>query len=398
MNMRPFISRLSGAILLLCFALAVHPDLAGAESNVPPVKIGAIYNLSGSQASLGRPSLNGSILAVEQLNARGGLLGRLVELIAVDGRTDPARIARKTRSLVHLPGLSAITGLSDTTMVLAAAPITEKARMVFLTSGATSPRVPIEFPKFYFMACFGDNTQAAAGAEYAFSTLGAKTAYLLFDETTDYTVLLAKYFKERYLQLGGQIVGEDTYDGGAADFSAQIAKIKGLATPPDMLYVASGPDEIGPLVKQLRDAGVDVPVFGGDGYDTPLLLEIAGAAANDVYFTTHALFDRAQATPRQKRFIDAYKARFGTPPESSFAGLGYDAINLLAAAIELAGSAQQKVIRGALEATQDFPGVTGTISFAPGVHIPEKQVTIVRIRDGAPTLAAILTPQAVPSP
>jgi ABC-type branched-subunit amino acid transport system substrate-binding protein len=105
--------------------------------------------------------------------------------------------------------------------------------------------------------------------------LGAKTAYLLFDETTDYTVLLARYFKERYLQVGGQIVGEDTYAGGATDFSAQIAKLKGLGIPPDMLYVSSGPDEIGPLVKQLRDAGVDEAVFGGD---TPLLLEIAGEA------------------------------------------------------------------------------------------------------------------------
>ncbi len=398
MNTRPFVSSLRGVVLLLCVAAAIDSDRAQAESKVMPVKIGAVYNVSGSQASLGRPSLNGSILAAEQLNARGGLLGRRVELVAVDGGSDPALIAAETKKLVHSPGLSAITGLSDTTMVLAAAPVTEKARMVFLTSGATSPRVPIEFPNYYFMACFGDNTQAAAGAEYAFSALGAKTAYLLFDETTDYTVLLARYFKERYLQLGGQIVGEDTYAGGATDFSAQIAKLKGLGTPPDMLYVSSGPDEIGRLVKQLRDAGVDQAVFGGDGYDTPLLLETAGEAANDVYFTTHALFDPTQATPLEKQFIDAYQARFGTPPESSFAGLGYDAVNLLAAAIELAGSAKQKAIPGALEATRGFPGVTGTISFAPGVHIPEKQVTIVRVRDGALTLAAILAPQEVPAP
>jgi branched-chain amino acid transport system substrate-binding protein len=165
-----------------------------------------------------------------------------------------------------------------------------------------------------------------------------------------------------------------------------------------MLYVASGPDDIGRLVKQLRDAGVDEPIFGGDGYDTPLLLEIAGAAANDVYFTTHALFDPAQATPLEKQFIEAYEERFGTPPESSFAGLGYDAVNLLAAAIELAGSAKQKAVPGALEATRGFPGVTGTMSFAPGVHIPEKQVTIVRVEDGALTLAAMLTPEEVPPP
>jgi branched-chain amino acid transport system substrate-binding protein len=396
MDARRFVSRLPSA-LLLCVAVATYTDPARAESKTQPVEIGAIFNVSGSQASLGRPSLNGAILAVEQIDARGGLLGRHAELIVFDGRSDPQAIAKETKKLVHVPHLSAIVGLSDTNMVLAAAPIAEKARMVFLTSGATSPRVPIEFPKFYFMACFGDNTQAAAGAEYAFSTLGA-TAYVLFDETTDYTVGLAKYFKERYLQLGGQIVGEDTFAGGAIDFSAQIDKLKKLGTPPDFLYVSSGPDDIGGLVKQFRDAGVDEPIFGGDGYDTPLLLEIAGEAANDVYFTTHALFDPKQATAPQKQFIDAYEKRFGVPPESSFAGLGYDAINLLAAAIELADSAKQKAIPGALEATDDFAGITGTISFAPGVHIPEKQVTIVRIKDGALTLAAILAPQEVPAP
>jgi len=393
--MNSLVSRL---LLVLGLVAAVPSDRALAEPKGKPVTIGAIYNLSGAQASLGQPSLNGSTLAVEQINAHGGLLGRRVELVAVDGRSDPARIAKETKELVHIPQMSAITGLSDTNMVLAAAPITEKARMVFLTSGATSPTVPLEFPKYYFMACFGDNTQAAAGAEYAFSTLGLETAYVLFDETTDYTVGLAKYFKERYLQLGGEIVGEDTYAGGATDFSAQIAKLKGLATPPTFVYVSSGPDDIGTLVKQLRDAGVEEPIFGGDGYDTPLLQQIAGAAANDVYFTTHALFDPAQETLRQKQFIDDYQARFGTPPESSFAGLGYDAINLLAAAIKLAGSAKQKTIANALEATEDFPGVTGTVSFAPGVHIPEKQVTVVHVTNGALTLAAILTPQEVPPP
>ncbi len=398
MNTRPLDPSLSAILLLVGLAALVHTHRVQAESKNEPLKIGAIYNLSGPQASLGRPSLNGSMLAVEQLNARGGLLGRRVELIAADGESDPALIADETRRLVHVPGLSAITGLSDTTMVLAAAPIAEKARMVFLTSGATSPRVPIEFPNYYFMACFGDNTQAAAAAEYAVSGLGARTVYLISDETTDYTVLLARYFAERYLQLGGRIVGEDTYAAGTTDFSAHIARLKGLSTPPDVLYVASGPDEIGSLVKQLREASVDEPIVGGDGYDTPLLLEIAGAAANDVYFTTHTLFDRAQATPLQKRFMDAYQARFGNPPESSFAGLGYDAVNLLAAAIEFAGSAKQKAVANALEVTRDFQGVTGTLSFAPGVHIPAKQVTIVHVNNATLNLAALFTPQAVPQP
>ena len=154
-----------------------------------PIQIGVIHNLTGALGSIGAPSMAGARLAVKQLNARGGLLGRPVELLGRDGRSDPALVAAATRELVHAPGLSAITGLNDTSMVLAAAPIAEKARMVFLTSGATSPLVPLQFPLYYFMACFGDNTQAAAGAEYAFGTLEAKTAWLLFDDTTDYTVL-----------------------------------------------------------------------------------------------------------------------------------------------------------------------------------------------------------------
>jgi branched-chain amino acid transport system substrate-binding protein len=369
-----------------------------AQSNKTPVRIGAIHNLTGSLGSIGQPSLAGALLAAKQLNERGGVLGRPVELVARDGHSDPAVVAAITRELVHMPHMAAITGLNDTKMALAAAPVAEKARMVFLTSGATSPKVPLQFPRFYFMACFGDNTQAAAGAEYAFGALGLKTAWLLFDNTTDFTVLLAGYFKERYTALGGQILGEDTYAGGALDFSEQIARVLALATPPDMLYVSAGPDDIGRLVKQMREAGLDQPIFGGDGYDTPLLLETAGAAAHDTYFTTHTFLDPSQATPVVQQFIADYEAEYGVPPDTAFAALAYDAVMLVASAIERADSAKQKDIAGALELTEHFPGVTGSISFAPGVHIPDKEVTIVHIVGDKPTLAAVIQPQEVPPP
>jgi branched-chain amino acid transport system substrate-binding protein len=283
-------------------------------------------------------------------------------------------------------------------MVLAAAPIAEKARMVFLTSGATSPLVPLQFPLYYFMACFGDNTQAAAGAEYAYGTLEAKTAWLLFDDTTDYTVLLARYFRERYTELGGDIVGEDTYGGGTIDFSDQIARILALPTLPDMLYVSAGPDDIGRLVKQLRAAGIHQPIVGGDGYDTPLLLDIAGAAADNTYFTTHAFLDATQGTPAVQQFIADYEVEYGTPPDTAFAALGYDAVMLLANAIEHADSAKQKAIPEALESTDGFAGVTGSISFGPFAHIPEKEVTVVKVDGTTLTLAAVIRPQKVPLP
>jgi len=234
MSLRLLIS--SGVIALVLLA-----GNAMARSKKIPIRIGAIHNVTGPLGSIGQPSLNGALLAAKQLNKRGGVLGRPVEQVARDGQSDLAVVAEITRELVHMPHMAAITGLNDTEMALAAAPVAEKGRMVFLTSGATSPKVPLLFPGFYFMACFGDNTQAAAGAGYAFGALGLKTAWVLLDNTTDFTVLLAGYFEERYTALGGQILGEDTYAGGSVDFSEQIARILALETPPDMLYVSAGP-------------------------------------------------------------------------------------------------------------------------------------------------------------
>lgn len=384
------------ATCVLVFLLPLSAGLADAKR--PPVRIGALHNTSGSLGSIGAPSLKGARLAVKQLNDRDGLLGRTVRLASRNGRSDPAVVAAQMRRLVRKRHLAAITGLNDTAMALAAAPIAEKAKTVFLTSGATSPLVPSEFPRFYFMTSFGDNAQAAAGAEYAHGVLGAQTAWLLFDESTDYTVLLARYFRERYAELGGAIVGEDTYSGGTTDFRPQIERILALPSVPDVLYVSAGPDDIGRLVKQLRDAGIDSPIVGGDGYDTPLLLEQAGPAADEVYFTTHAFLDRATASPRQRRFIAAYRAKYGVAPESAFAALGYDAVMLVADAIKRAGTARRKAIPAALEATRRFRAVTGAISFGPGRHIPDKEVTIVKADGGQLTLAAVLQPQEVPAP
>ena len=369
-----------------------------AEAKRPPVRIGALHNLSGPLGSIGRPSLAGARLAVEQLNAGGGLLARRVKLVARDGRSDPAVVRAKARQLVRTPHVTAITGLNDTAMALAAARVAEQAHTVLLTSGATSPLVPIQFRGYYFMACFGDNTQAAAGAEFAYRRLGGRTAWLLLDDTTDFTRLLARYFRERYLALGGDILGEDTYAGGTPDFSAQIARIRALPAPPDLLYVASGPDDSGRLVKQLRDAGVDEPIVSGDGYDTPLLLQDAGAAAHDVYFTTHAFLTPNTGTPRQRRFVADYQAAYGVAPKTAFAALGYDAVMLVADAIKRAGSAKRTAIPAGLEATRAFPGVTGVISFAPGLHIPEKEVTVVKADGKGLALEAVLRPDSVPAP
>src|SRR4030042_4118022 len=236
------------------------------------IKIRMIYNFTGAQASLDVPSANGAKLAAKEINAAGGVLGEQIELVTFDGKTDAETIGKAATQLVETDKVVAMLGFSDTDMVLAAAPIAAKAGIAFVTSGATSPKLPEQVPDYLYMACFGDNVQAAAGAEYAFNTLNYKTVFMLTDQGTEYTKLLSKYFKERYTELGGQVILDDSYQTGDKDFSAEIAKVKAASPPPDFLYIAAQPDDIGTIVKQFRDSGIDKAIMGGDGYDTPLLV------------------------------------------------------------------------------------------------------------------------------
>lgn len=421
MRMRWFVSTLVILALLLggCAAPAATPTTAPAGPTSPPtqptaaaaptkapepaastapIKIAAMYNLTGAQASLDAPSANGAKLAAKEINAAGGVLGRKLELVVYDGKTDAATIGKAASQAIESDKVVAMFGFSDTDMALAAAPIAAKAGIVFVTSGATSPKLPEQVPDYLYMACFGDNVQGAAGAEYAIDSLKAKTAYLLVDKGMEFTLLLAKYFKERFTELGGQVVLEDTYQTGDKDYSAQITKVKRLSTPPDILYISSGPNDAGTIVKQFRDAGVDKPILSGDGFDTPLLPQIAGKGADNTYFATHSLMDATLGTDAVKKFIAAYQAEYKTAPENAFAGLGYDTVKLIADAIKRAGSDDPKAIREALQKTTNLAGVTGSITYQPGSRIPQKGVTIILVKDGKFTLAAELVPKKVPAP
>jgi branched-chain amino acid transport system substrate-binding protein len=248
-----------------------------------------------------------------------------------------------------------------------------------------------------FLACFGDNVQAAAGAEFAAKQFG-KNAYLLWDKGVEYTTLLGSYFKARFTELGGTLALEDSYDDKATDFSAQIAKVKALPKQPDFYYIAAMPYNIGTVVKQFRDAGLTGPIVGGDGYDDPSWVEAAGAASNNVYFTTHALNDATLGTDAYKKFFADYQKEYGHDPENAFAGLGYDSVYLLVDAIKRAGSTDAQAIKTALENTKNFPGITGSITFSADSHVPQKGVTIIALKDGKYTLGAEVVPEKVPAP
>jgi branched-chain amino acid transport system substrate-binding protein len=380
-----------------------------ATSGPEPIRIGAIYNLTGSQEPLDAPSLDGARLAVDRINAGGGLLGRRVELVERDGQTDLAVVKQVAADLVG-QHVSAMIGLSDTDQVLAAAPVAARAGIPFVTSGATSPRLTTQVPDWLFLACFGDNTQAAAGAEFAVNHLRSRTVAILYDKNMDYTRLLASYFAQSFRAQGGEVVARTAFAGGTRNVARLLEHGQDStdetddeddgrlsAASADLLYVAAGPEDAGPLLRRLRAAGYRRPIMGGDSYDSPDLLAAAEATGGNVYYTTHVALGIARETPDMRRFENRYKSAYGRLPENAFAGLGFDAVNLVAAAIVVAGSSDPDAVRAALQAQRRFDGITGRLSYTTAGRVPRKQVTIMMVTK-RPELAAEIAPRYVPQP
>jgi branched-chain amino acid transport system substrate-binding protein len=361
------------------------------------IMIGGGFALTGDESALDLPAANGAKLAVKEINAAGGILGKQIDFIVHDSQYKMDVTAQTAKQFVEQDKVPLFIGYTDTDSVLASGPTFQTAKIPFITVGATSPKIPTQVGDMMFLACFGDNVQAAAGAEYAYDKFG-HNAYFLWDKGVEYTTLLGAYFKSRFTELGGTIALEESYDDKATDFSAQIAKIKALATQPDFYYVAAMPYNIGPIVKQFRDAGITGPIVGGDGYDTPDLLTVAGAAANNVFFSTHALMDATGGTDGIKKFIAAYKTEYQHDPENAFAALGYDTVYLLADAVKRANGTESAAVKTALEGTKDFKGITGSITFGADVHVPQKGVTIIDVEGGKFTLGAEVVPKKVPAP
>ena len=361
------------------------------------IKIGAPFNVTGALSSLDAPALNGAKLKVKEINDAGGVLGKKLELVVYDTKTDPTVIASVASQLINQDHVPVAIGFTDSDSVLALGPIFQQSGIPFVTPGATSPKLPEQIGNEVFLACFGDNVQAAAGAEFVMKQLKGKNVYLLRDNSTEYTTLLAKYFDEAFGHDGGKIIGTDNYKSGDKSFTAQITKIKASATKPDVIYVSAMPDDIGLIVKQMRQAGIMQPIVGGDGYDTPLLTQVGGKASNDVYYSTHA-YMATDSTPGIQKFYKDYKAAYGTDPENAFAALGYDTVGLVADAITRAGAADPAKIRDAIAATDGFAGITGSISYPKDMRVPAKTVTMIGVKDEKLFLAGEVKPTYIAAP
>lgn len=368
----------------------------GNVSGGEPIRIAGCFAMTGDMSSLDLPAAKGAELAAKEINESGGVLGRPLQIVFRDSQSRIDIIENNSRLSVEEDGVVAGIGFCDTDSVMAAGPVFQNAGLPFITVGATSPRIPDQIGDMVYLACFGDNVQASAGAEFAggFGQRGA----LLWDRDMDYTSLLAGYFRDRFIELGGTLIFDESFADNATDISGKIEAIKALQEQPDFYYIAAMPYNVGQIVRQFRKAGLTGPIIGGDGYDTPDLIGEAGNASDNVFFTTHALMDEVKSTEGIRRFIPLYRSQYGHDPENAFAALGYDTVYLLADAISRAGSTEPKAIQRAIDETRYFSGVTGTISYLDGGHVPYKSVTVIGIHDGALMLEAELVPTGIPAP
>ena len=335
------------------------------------LKIAGMFNLTGGMSSIDAPGLNGAKLKAKLINDAGGVLGgKMLEVVGYDTKTDQEETAKAAKKALS-EGVIGGVGYGDTTFVMAAAPLFQEKGVPFVTSGATHPMLPQWVGDYMFMAPFGDDDQSFAIADYTMETLKAKNIAIWTDNSMDFTKALSKFYKQRVEELGANVVLEDFFMMGDKDFSAQIARLKNTEPAPDVVFIASIPNEAGLTVKQIREAGLTLPIVSGDGFDTELVTTVPGPElANDVYFSTHTY--REDTRPEVLAFIEAYEAEYGRPPENAFAALGFDAVGLIADAMERAGSAEGAALRDALAATKGYKAVTGEISYTRPTGVPVK--------------------------
>jgi branched-chain amino acid transport system substrate-binding protein len=361
----------------LLAAIACQPSGGGGDK----VRIGVFMSLTGDTANFGISSTNGIKMAAEEVNNTGGINGKQIELLVQDDRSDASEAATIVTKFVTQDQVHAILGEVASSRSIAAAPIAQNAKIPMLTPSSTNPEVTKK-GNYIFRSCFIDPVQGAAIAQFAAKTLNAKRGALMVDRKNDYSTGLEKVINEVFTRLGGQIVVTQSYQAADQDFNAQITSIKGAN--PDVIFVPGYYGDVGLFAKQARDKGITVPIVGGDGWDSPSLYQIGGAALNGCYFSNH--YSPDDADPIVQKFVSDYKAKYGSVPDA-LAATAYDAARIMFDAIKRANSLDGAAIRNALAATEEFPGVTGKVTFNEN-RDAVKPIVMIKIQDGGKFVVA----------
>jgi branched-chain amino acid transport system substrate-binding protein len=394
-------TRRTFAAAMICIAACLAGCDSGSSSEVNSnsneILIGQVASLSGDTATFGKSSDEGARLALDEINAKGILGGKKIRLITEDDRSVGDEAKTAASKLITKDNVVAIIGEIASSRSIAMAPVCEDAKIPMLSPGSTNPKVtkpsPNEVYKYVFRNCFIDPFQGTAVANFAMNDkpqgLGLKRFAVLYPVNSDYGVGLKDYFEAAVKKRGGEIVAEEAYtEKTDTDFRAQLTKIK--AANPEAIMMSGYYTEAGLIAKQARDLGITVPLLGGDGWDSDQTLKIGGQAVEGCYFSNH--YSKDEDRPAVKQFVEAYKNKYSGKVPDAMAILGYDAMRIMADAIDRAGSTDPDKIRDALASTKDFPGASG-VTTIDADHNARKSLVILKIEDGEFKYFATVKPE-----
>ncbi|MCP1146527.1 ABC transporter substrate-binding protein [Lysinibacillus endophyticus] len=344
------------------------------------IKIGANLELSGSVASYGSSIGKGAELAVEEINAAGGIDGKQIELVKVDNKSENSEATNAAIKLATQDKVTAMIAPATSGNVIATAQIANQYKIPTVTASGTAPNVTENedgsINDYVFRTCFIDPFQGIVAANFA-TELGAKNVAIYADNSSDYAKGLAASFKQQIEANGGKVVAEEAYVAKDVDFKSTLTNLK--SKNPEFIFIPGYYEEVGLIVKQARELGIDVPLMGADGWDSPTLVELAGKdALNNTFITNH--YSSQDPDKTIQGFVEAFQGKFNEAP-NAFHALGYDTVYFIADAIKRAGSTDGEAIQKALAETTDLSLITGTFS-VDEKHNPVKSATVLEYVDG----------------
>lgn len=355
------------------------------------IKIGANLELSGAVASYGSSIATGADLAVEEINAAGGIDGKQIELIKVDNKSENSEATAAAIKLATQDKVAAMIGPATSGNMLATVQIANDNKIPVVTASGTAPNVTENedgsINDFAFRTCFIDPFQGIVAANFATGELGVKNVAIYADNSSDYAKGLAASFKEQIEANGGKVVAEEAYVAKDTDFKSTLTRLKSAGA--EFIFIPGYYEEVGLIVKQARELGIDVPLMGADGWDSPTLVELAGTEAlNNTFITNH--YSSNDPDEKIQGFVEAFKAKHNEAP-NAFHALGYDTVFYIKDAIERAGSTDGEAIQKALAETKDLNLITGTFS-VDEKHNPVKTATVLEFVDGNQTFNSKVNP------
>ncbi len=368
------------------------PDKAAPPAAGGKIPVGLNVELSGGAATYGTDARDGALLAIEQINAAGGVLGQQLEPIVKDCKSAADEAMSISSALVGQKIVAQIGPLTSGD-VAGSTPIMMENKIPLIAPAATAVNVTVDektnkIKDYIFRVCFIDPFQGTLMANFAATDLKAKNAVIFKDSSTDYAKGLAQYFKKTFEEKGGKIVAEEGFVKDDRDFKAVLTKIR--SSNPDFIYVPGYYQEVAPLIKQARDLGITCPIGGCDGWVSDDMVKVAGAAnLNNTYLTSD--FSAEDKDAKVVKFVGDFKAKYSDKAPNSFNALGYDAVQLLVQAIKDAGEAQPEKIKDALAKVKDFTGVTGKMTIDAN-HNPIKAGIIIEYKDGKQVMKTRVQP------